>query len=441
MKRTIVVFMALGAIAACAHAGLDQSVPTKKDAKETISQGEKTALGLNAEARDISKRIGELAISGDIAKDPKALDEMKRLVAALDEVNARLATLESSIAELKEWVAGKEKSDAVVAKAMGDTDKIKFGHYFQFQYRDTDAAGAQQHSFEARRFRFGASMEINKQAAMKVSFDAAAGTNRRGFEMKDMIFTYKPKGSEGLTLTAGQFSAPLGYETPWSSSSLEFPERVTYNATMFADERVRGVMAEQALEGGLSIYGGIVNALSTKDAEQSSLASGPGGRLAGYAGLKYKQGDFIGGVSYFAGERPEFTGGGGTSPAVDRRFLYLDAQLTNLLNSGLYVRAEAMIGSDRVPSTTGAPGNVANDMTGWHATLGYPITSGELFTRYSIFDPNTDVDGDGILEYGFGYRHHLGTGATLALTHEIFEMPTVANSPFGVTTLRLQFKF
>ena len=65
----------------------------------------------------------------------------------------------------------------------------------------------------------------------------------------------------------------------------------------------------------------------------------------------------------------------------------------------------------------------------------------ELFTRYSVFDSDTDIDGDAISELGFGWRHTLGLGATFTLSHEIFRDALVSNSPYGVTTARLQFKF
>jgi hypothetical protein len=435
VKGTLLVVLALASAFASA-----QSV-TKGEAIAALERGQQTVAALNAEARDVSKKIGELAISGKLASDPTALDEMKRLVAALEEVNARLATLEASIAELREWAAGKDKSDAAIAKAVGDTAKITFAHYFQTQYRDTDQEGKTQHSFEVRRFRFGATMQINEQATAKVSFDMAGGTNRSAAELKDVLLMYRPIGSQGLTITAGQFVAPFGYETPTSSSSIELPERVAYNKTLFNDERLRGVMVEQQFEGGFSVYGGVSNALTTKDAEQASLAPGAGARLAGFAGVKYKAGDAQYGLGYFAGTRPEYTSGG-TSPEVDRRFLYADAQVMNIMDTGLYFRGEVMSGQDRVPSSTGDPLNVATDMTGYIALLGYEMQGGHaLFTRYSVFDSDTDVDGDAVSELGFGYRHGLGSGASLTLAHEIFRDPSVANSPYRVTTLRLQFKF
>ena len=321
-------------------------------------------------------------------------------------------------------------------------EKVKFGGYFQSQFRDTDQAGKTQHSFEVRRFRFGATIQVNDQATAKVSFDLAGGTNRSAAEMKDMMLMYKPKGSKGLTLTAGQFVSPIGYETPTSSASIELPERVAYNKALFNDERLRGAMVEQSLEGGFSVYGGVANALTTKDAEQAALAPGAGARLAGFAGLKFKQGNRQYGVGYFAGNRPEFTGGGGTSPEVDRSFLYFDAQVTNIMHTGLFFRGEMMTGKDRVPSTTGSPLNVATDMTGYLAILGYELDGGHaLFTRYSMFDPDADSAGDAISELGFGYRHSLGSGASLSLSHEVFRDASVANSPYGVTTLRLQYKF
>jgi hypothetical protein len=441
VKPSIFAVLALASVIALAQEPPVAKTPTQQTALTKIAEGEKTVAQLNTDARTISKKIGELALRTDLSADPAALEEMKKLVAALDEINTRLETLEGSIADLKEWAAGKDKADAKVATAVAQIDKIKFSNYFQFQFRDTDQAGKTQHSFEARRVRLGATYEINDEASAKVSYDFAAGTNRSGGELKDFMLMYKPKGGNGLLFTAGQFPAPFGYETPTSSSALEFPERVAYNKALFNDERLRGLMIEQPLEGGFRIYGGVVNALSTKDAEQASLAPGAGARLAGFAGVKYKQGNAEYGLGYFAGKRPEYTSGG-TSPEVDRRFLYADAQWTNIMDTGLWFRGEVMTGEDRVPSSTGAPGNFGMDMTGYTTVLGMAIDEkNDLFARYSQWDVNRDTDGDAVSEWGLGWRHHLGSNANVTLAHEIFRDNSVANSPYGVTTFRVQFKF
>lgn len=441
MKSSIIAVFALASVVAFAQPQSTPQTPTKAAALATVEQGEKTLAQLNAQARSLSKKIGELALSADLSTNTAAMEELKKLVATLDETNARLAALEESIAELKEWAAGKDKTDVAIVKAMDNVDKIKFSNYFQFQFRDTDQAGKEQHSFEVRRVRLGATYEINPEASAKISFDMAAGTNRSGAELKDAMFIYKPKGSKGLAFTAGQFVSPLGYETPTSSSALEFPERVTYNKTLFNDERLRGVMVDQALEGGVSLFAGVVNALATKDAEQASIAPGAGARTAGFAGLRFKSGNDSYGIGYFTGKRPEYTSGG-TSPEVDRNFLFVDAQLNNIANTGLYFRGELMTGKDRVPKSTGNPLNVATDMTGYVTVFGYKLNGeNELFARYSVFDSDTDVDGDAISELGFGWRHTLGAGATFSLTHETFRDASVSNSPYGVMTARLQFKF
>jgi hypothetical protein len=164
--------------------------------------------------------------------------------------------------------------------------------------------------------------------------------------------------------------------------------------------------------------------------------------MAGFAGLKYVHGNGEYGIGYFAGKRPEFTGGGGTSPEVDRRFLYADAQWTKIMDTGLWFRGEVMTGEDRMPSTTGAPGNVATDMTGYITILGFALNpQNDVFARYSVWDIDTDIDGEAISELGFGWRHHLGSNANLSIAHEIFRDASVANSPYRVTTLRMQFKF
>lgn len=323
----------------------------------------------------------------------------------------------------------------------GDMDKIKFSNYFQFQYRDTDQDGKSQHSFEARRIRLGATMEINERATAKVSYDMAGGTDRSDGELKDFILSYKP-GQVGLTLIGGQFPLPLGYETATSNSALPFPERITVNKTLFNDERVRGVMVQHDGAKGTSCYAGVSNSLTTKDKEQDGLAPGTGGQLAIFGGFKHKQGDASFGLGYFAGKRPEFVGDVDTSPEVDRRFFVADAQIENLLTKGLSLKAELLIGEDRIPNTDGGAGLVANDLNGYHFVLGLesnPVNS--MFFRFGLFDPNEDSDGDATKEYGLAWRYTFDKGASLTLAHEIVENESVANSPYQITTLRVQFKF
>ncbi len=338
-------------------------------------------------------------------------------------------------------LTGDGEPSTIASKPVGDTDKVTFSNYFQFQYRDTDQSGKTQHSFEARRIRLGATMEINERATAKVSYDMAANTDRSDGELKDFLLTYKP-GQEGLSIIGGQFALPIGYETATSNSVLEFPERVTVNRTLFSDERIRGVMVEQKGSTGTSWYAGVSNSLTTKDKEQDNLAPGTGGQLAGFVGVKHDAGDTKFGIGYFAGKRPEFVGTVATSPEVDRRFLVVDGQMNNLLTPGLFLKAEVLMGQDRVPSTTGGVGLVANDLNGYHATLGYKTSElTDVFVRLSVFDPNEDTDGDAIKEYGVALRYSLGKGANFTVSHEIFEDAAVANSPYQVCTFRVQFKF
>lgn len=322
-----------------------------------------------------------------------------------------------------------------------DADKIKFSNYFKFQYRDTDQDGKTQHSFEVRRVRLGATMQINERASAKVSYDLAGGTARSEGELKDLMLTYKP-GQPGLSITGGQFPLPLGYETATSNSVLEFPERVTVNKTLFNDERVRGVMIEHKGKTGTTFYAGVSNALTTKDKEQEGLEPGAGGQLAGFAGLKHKQGDAQFGIGYFAGKRPEFVGSVDTSPETDRRFIIADAQFENILTQGLSLRTELLIGEDRIPNSKGEAGLVANDLNGYHATLGFKSKGPSgIYLRYALFDPDEDTDGDATKEYGLAWRYSLGEGATLVVAHEIVENSSVANSPYQISTFRVQFKF
>lgn len=441
MSKTILLALAATALYTASGASPSGDLsPQQIQAK--VEQAEKHAKSLAAEARGVTTKIGELAISGTLTTDVAAINELKRLVAVLEQINARLAVLEESISGIKAWASGKEVEDAKVATALGDIDKIHFSNYVQFQFRDTDQSSKEQHSFEVRRAKISMTMDVNEQSSLKLSFSVASGADRSDAELSDAILYYKPAGAKGLRLAAGQMPTPIGYEIERSSSRREFPERSAYNRQMFNGERVRGFMVEQALEGGFTGYAGVSNALTVKDKEQAGLAPGTGGKLAGFGGLRFQQGPYTLGAGYYAGTRPAFTSTSGTSPEVDRRFFYLDAQVEDVLTKGLYVRGEAMLGRDRLPSSSGGPLKTATDMDGYHAVFGYHIDDeNELFTRYSVFDADTDSDGNAMRDYGFGYRRILGSGVSLTLTYELFEDPTSSDSLYPVTTLRAQFKF
>ncbi len=314
--------------------------------------------------------------------------------------------------------------------------------YFQFQFRDTDEPGAEQHAWALRRARIGATYTIDSRTSAKMSFDAATGTSQTGLELKDAILSFKLTTVGPATmLRAGQFPLPLGYELERSSSVREMPERSKANRTLFNGERVRGAMVERVVGEGLTAYAGLVNSLAVKDKE-SSPSSNTAGEQAALVGIRYARENVSLGLGYMAGKRPAFTGGGGTSPEIDRHFLVADAGATHIAGTGAYARAEALVGKDRLPNSVGAPGRVGNDLNSYQLLVGYEFDArNQLFGRYGAFDPDQNSDGDLFKEYGVGYRYLLSPGSMLTLAWEVNEDPTKTPKRFNIGTLRYQVKF
>ena len=400
--------------------------------------GEKQAevATLTSTAREVSRKLGEVALSGAAITGKDALAELKKLVAELELVNERLSRVETELAAMK------ANRPAPKAPAMADEKVFKPSAYFQFQFRDSDEPGAEQHAWALRRARIGGTYTIDSRSSAKMSFDAAAGTNQASFELKDVILSYKLTTEGPSTmLRAGQFPLPLGYEIERSSSVREMPERSKANRTLFNGERVRGAMVEHAIGGGVTAYAGLVNSLTVKDKE-SNTASSTVGEQAGLAGLRYAGDNVTAGLGYMAGKRPAFTGTSGTSPEIDRHFLVADAGITKIAGTGAYARAEALVGKDRLASSSGGAGLVAKDMNSYHLLVGYEFNArNQLFGRYGTFDPDEDTAGNLFKEYGVGYRYLLSPGSMLTLTWEVNEDPTKTPKRFNIGTLRYQVKF
>lgn len=438
MRRILILaaLALLGAVAVAqepAAGGTPQTALSKEDATRLLEQRESEARELAAGAREISKKIGELAIKGDVVSNKDALEEMKKLVEALGAINDRLERVEGAVADIKGWMAGQ-------AKPAADAKQFKPSLYVQFQYRDSGEQGKEQSSWNLRRIRVGGKYQLDANTSAKLSFDLATGSSQTAAELKDALLVYElePKRT---SISGGQFGLPLGYEIERSSSAREFPERSKYNRTMWDGERVRGAYVTHT-QGHTQLLAGVINSLSVKDKEAAST-SPDGGAQSGFVGVRYEDEKISGGLGYLRGNRPAFTAGGGTSPEIDDRYyLYADFSVTGLGNPNVFLRSEAMLAKDRVPSATGGAGKTATKMNGYHVLLGYNLNPrNQLFTKYGTFDPDTDTDGDVFKEYGVGWRYFVNSGAMVTLTHEVAEDPSLTRHRYGVTTLRYQFKF
>ncbi|MBX3097579.1 MAG: hypothetical protein KF812_12005 [Fimbriimonadaceae bacterium] len=327
-----------------------------------------------------------------------------------------------------------------------DSSRFAPSFYVQFQYRDsnevTSSAFRGQHGFHFRRLRLGGTYSFSESTSAKVVFDGVSGSNQDEFKLKEAFVLHRFMNGEeptGFSAQAGQFPLPLGYELSRSSSQREMPEYSVYNRLLFPGEQIRGVMGSFDVSTDATARVGVFNAMANDDVEQKGQSPSPGGRLAVFAGLDWKGESAGAGVSGFFGERPAFVGTAATSPQSDRQLVALHGYWNP--TSQLSFRGELLTGRDRVPTAAGNPALFDQPLLGWHGLVTFKAgDAGTFFSRVGGFDPNTNVNGNSIREYGVGYRANIAKGATATLAFERIHDPSRPRS-FSITTFRIQYVF
>lgn len=413
--------------------------------------------------------MGELALGGKLAQDQESIDLLRKLVEELAAIREKLTRIEGDLKTVQGWIEGKNESLPVLTARVDSLLRHRWSNYIQVQYESNDrfhpiaqgnpdapsgvAPGRIPYdAFRLRRVRVGFRQRLDPKALLRVSFDLATGVAQTAAQLRDAFVVYEIEPSdveEGTSVTFGQFILPLGYELDRSSAEREFPERALYNSTLFNGERSRGLLVRTGLGKTFLANVGVVNALTVNDPEQANLAPGVGSRLGLMAGVRHFTDRYDLGLAYYTASRPEYSATSGnatqTSPEVNRRFLYLDGSYIGLFSPNLFVRGEAMLGYDRIPSSSPRPTRVGNDLNGYQLQLGYNLNNrNQLNVRYESFDPNMDIDGDALRGYGLAYVYSLSPGARVTFAHEIFEDPSrapLADQRFSLTSVRVQFRF
>lgn len=396
---------------------------------------------LKAKAAVLTKEVGRIASNSNLQDDDDAVKLLQKIADELGAIRDRLKALEDGRKD-------DQKRVDKVATTVDTLKNTKFNGYIQFQYFNSDQhGGSQPNAFVVRRARLGLVQTIDPRATLRLSAEFAEGTSRQDTRLKDAILDYDMKPSFGFAskISFGQMPVPIGYDLERSDADRELPERAVYNRTMFNNERSRGVVVRATpvkhVEAGL----GAMNAMTIDDPEQSGLAPGQGSELAGLAYLRVVGQGYRIGVSGFTGQRPTYTAASITSPEVKRSFLYFDAEYHPAFVPKLTVRAEAMTGHDRVPSTTAAVTKTGKPMSGFQATATYDISNKhQLNFRLQQFDPDLSTGGNAINAYGMSYQYFLSPAAKFQLSHELFtdeSRSSINQRRYYQTTLRLQFRF
>lgn len=452
----------------------------QKEVREKLEAKAGEMDALKVEADGVTKKIGELVSSGKLTSSDEALKLMQQLVEELSQIRQALQKVQEQVADILGYIEGQKESMPVLISDVDQLKKNKDSNYVQFQYADTQegpnsSGGANRTNsdgFAMRRFRIGVTDTIDPKTSMKLSFDVASGSQRTAAELKDAVLMYDIVPSDveiGQQILLGQQNMGLGYELERSSSEREFAERALYNRTMFVGERNRGIRYRHGLGNGWSAEAGIWSALTVSDPQQNvanTFRNLVGTTMANTAALRYAGDRLEYGVSMFSGKRPgtaaavnttwrDLNGNGIIDPgevstvnipatqAADRRFYYLDFAYVGLLVPQLTVRAEAMMGKDRVPTlnANGTPvSTMERDLRGWHTIATYNLNPrNQIHYKYEFFDPNTGANDNSVIQ-GLAWTYWMNPGAKIVVAHEFFKEQGFERKN-DMTTLRVQFKF
>ncbi len=164
---------------------------------------------------------------------------------------------------------------AVIRKIEGEMaglKKVKLSGYVQLQYQKADTAGIRSYAggdfregvdnrFQVRRGRLKADYK-NGGLQSVIQIDVT----ERGIVIKDAYASYTPSFLKPVSLTAGMFNRPFGFELPYSSAHRESPERGRMSSILFPGERDLGARitikgSEQSAWHFLTLEAGMFNGM------------------------------------------------------------------------------------------------------------------------------------------------------------------------------------
>ena len=411
-----------------------------------------------------------------------------------------LSTL-SVMAQEEVEVTPLEKTQAEterISSLVDNLNKLKISGYVQsdLQFGQKDASlkvGASKTSTEDNYTRIGI-----RRGRLKFAYsDLVEGTpNSAVFQfditdkavtIKELYYNITDPWTKWVTLQAGLFNRPFGYELPYSSSSMETPERSTACNNLFPEEvDLGGSFIFQApkdhplnpfrLETGLFAGNGIkqdthnrkdwISHLSYKksyDNVQFGLGASYylGGTYQGTANVYEMSGtQFVKVNNAKAGDYSTRSYYG-----VDGQFLLSSAAgLTTLRAEMIGGKQPGALGDSKSPNASALPttDTYRRSFMSYSVNLIQDIaqTKHSLVLRYDSYDPNTKLSGDEVGLGGSGKgdvaKHNIGVGYLYRMNANFRVMAyydmafneksknlTGYNSDLkdNIFTLRLQYKF
>jgi len=372
-------------------------------------------------------------------------------------------------------------------------NRLKITGYIQAQWQLADTAGAvtpysggafplaSDNRFAIRRGRIKFAYE-NELSKFVLQLDAT----EKGVAVKDAYLSVREPWAEFVTLTAGIFNRPFGYEITYSSSTRESPERARIFQNLFPGERDLGAMITLQQKKGsrydwIKLDAGIFNGNGVNsefDSKKDFI-----GHLYFTKANTAETFKFGGGISYyngsvFQGTKYVYTPGeviDVTQPGlVDstasnknsfarRQYLGFDGQFSIQSPLGITsIRAEYITGQQPGAKNVNASlstGSLINydtyirNVSGGYIYLiqGIGQTKNQIVLKYDWLDPNTKVSGTDIVSkssagqntglgvadikyttLGLGWNYRFNSQVKLMAYYEIVKNEKTGLSPVGL---------
>ena len=386
--------------------------------------------------------------------------------------------------------------------------KIKISGYIQAQFQVADSAGVPSFAggnfganvdkrFAVRRGRIKFTYD-NRLTQYVLQFDA----NQTDIRTKEAYVKITEPWLQAVSVQLGLFDVPFGYEAPFSSSSLESPERGRMSQTLLPNENdIGGMLTFQMPKTSkfnfLKIEAGMFNGTNGKGSDfdfQKDFIS----RLSINKVSKSEKYRYGIGASYYDGgirqgnnivyEDIDVLANGNTGfllkdsitvkpkgKIAKRQYMGVDAQISFDFPFGITtLKGEYITGIQ--PSVSGSttsagsdPGAVDTYIRSFDGAYFYFIqnimqSKHQLVVKYDWYDPNTKVAGDEIgksgskltktdLKYttlGLGYNYKWDNNVKITFYYDMVTneaSPSLTSSgywkdiPDNVFTLRFQYKF
>lgn len=415
-------------------------------------------------------------------------------------------SIDERISELKGAFEGLNETVVDMKNVLDAMKKIKVSGYLQAQFQSADSAGISSYSGgnfpEGVRSRFSV-----RRGRLKVAYDndlslyvLQVDVTQSGVGIKDAYATVRDPWLRTVSLTAGVFDRPFGFEISYSSSRRETPERSRLFQKLFPGEREVGAKVEIAAEEGLlsyfnlkaGIFNGVGPTASENDRNKDFI-----GRIGGRLPFDNESIAIDGGFSIYAGKvasnskqiysideaspLKHFRVDSAATNAdgnIGRAYYGADLQFYYRVPvlGKLALRGEYLIGQQPGTSASNSfynPGTTVTPLyirkfSGWYINYVQNIGSNNQFLlKYDLLDPNTDVETKDIgasgsnltigdLKFstlGIGWIYHWDANVKFLLYYDMVKNETANAAATGalvpykddikdnVLTARIQFRF